>query len=78
MYISDFKLLDVLREKMGEQEALSIIEYINNRLEENYMPVKKEFSTNENLLRLEIKILETIHKYELEKLKFQLNQSSYT
>lgn len=77
MYISDFKLLDVLREKMGDQEALSIIEYINNRLEENYIPVKKEVYTNENLLRLEIKILETIHKYELEKLKIQLNQSLY-
>ncbi len=66
MYISDFKLVDILRDKMGEQEARTLVEYIGVRIEDNYVEAKKVFSTKEDLLKLELKILEAIHKNSLD------------
>ncbi len=66
MYISDFKLVDILRDKMGEQEARTLVEYIGVRIEDNYVEAKKVFSTKEDLLKLELKILEAIHKNSID------------
>lgn len=62
MYISDFKLVDILRAKMGEQEARTLVEYIAVRIEDNYVEAQKVFATKEDLLKLELKIAECIHK----------------
>jgi len=66
MYISDFKLVDILRDKMGEDEARALVEYIENQVEDKFTEARKVFATKEDLLRLELKITETIHKGDLE------------
>ncbi|MFN0049810.1 MAG: hypothetical protein ACKVOU_11870 [Cytophagales bacterium] len=62
MYISDFRLVDILRDKMGEEEARTLVEYIESKVEDKYLEAKNVFATKEDLLRLELKILESIHK----------------
>ena len=66
MYISDFKLVDILRDKMGEDEARMLVEYIETRVEDKFLDAQKVFATKEDLLKLEMRIQETAHKYHLE------------
>jgi hypothetical protein len=66
MYISDFKLVDILRDKMGEQEARTLVEYIEERIEDKYLEARAVFATKEDLLKLEMKILDNIHKANFE------------
>lgn len=66
MYISDYKLMDILREKMGEEEARTLVEYIEYRVEDKFIQAERVFATKEDLLKLELKIQETAHKYHLE------------
>ncbi|MFN0049635.1 MAG: hypothetical protein ACKVOU_10980 [Cytophagales bacterium] len=66
MYISDFRLVDILRDKMGEQEARTLVEYIEEKVEEKYVEARHIFATKEDLLKLELKILESVHKGNLE------------
>ncbi|MDX2195728.1 MAG: hypothetical protein NW207_04865 [Cytophagales bacterium] len=66
MYISDFKLLDILREKMGEDEARALVEFIEIKVEDKYIEAKNVFATKEDLLKLELKIVQVIHNNHLE------------
>ncbi|TAF74881.1 MAG: hypothetical protein EAZ53_07445 [Bacteroidetes bacterium] len=78
MYISDFKLVDILSEKMGAEEARTLVEYIGVRIEDNYVEAKKIFSTKEDLLKLEMKILENAHKNAIETQKLIADSKSET
>ena len=66
MYISDLKLINILRDKMGEDEAHSLVEYIESKVDDKFLEAKNVFTTKEDLLKLELKILESIHKNNLD------------
>ncbi|TAF77705.1 MAG: hypothetical protein EAZ53_01915 [Bacteroidetes bacterium] len=78
MYISDFKLVDILRDKMGEDEARALVEYIEVKVEDKYMEAKSVFATKEDLLKLELKITETIHKNGIETQKLIADSKNET
>ena len=66
MYVSDFKLVDILKDKMGDDEARILVEYIETRVENKFSEATQVFATKEDLLRLELKIQESIHKGNFE------------
>jgi DNA-directed RNA polymerase subunit L len=66
MYISDYTLVNILREKMGEQEAIALVEYIETKVEQKFVEAGQVFATKEDLLKLEMRIQETILKGNLE------------
>jgi hypothetical protein len=78
MYISDFKLVDILRDKMGEEEARMLVEYIELKVEDKYLEAKNVFATKEDLLKLEMKILDNAHKNALETQKLIANSQAET
>ena len=69
MYISDFKLVDILRDKVGETEARALVEYIESKVEDKFIEATNVFATKEDLLKLEIRIIETINHHNLESQK---------
>ena len=66
MYISELRLVDILRDKMGENEARTLVEYIETQIDDKFLEAHKVFATKEDLLKLELKIVEVVHKGNLE------------
>lgn len=56
MYISEIEMYEVLREKMDEKEAKTLVQYIESRVEHKFEHAKEVFPNKEDIYRLELKI----------------------
>ena len=56
MYISEIEMYEMLREKMDEREAKTLIQYIETRVEHKFEYAKEIFPTKEDFYRLELKV----------------------
>ena len=60
MHISDLEMYDLLKERMSEKEAREFVAYIETKVEGTFIDAKNIFSTKEDLLKLELKIVQQI------------------
>jgi hypothetical protein len=59
MVITSIDLFNVLKEKIGEQQAKSLTEYIEVKVEQKFESQKQMLATKEDVKNLEIKLAET-------------------
>ena len=59
MEITSIDLFNVLKEKIGEQQAKSLTEYIEVKVEQKFESQKQMLATKEDVKNLEIKLAET-------------------
>ena len=55
----EFKLYDLLRAKLGEQEAQSIVEFVRLEVKEAVEDKTQILATKEDMYKLDVKISET-------------------
>jgi hypothetical protein len=60
MHISELEMFEILRTRMSESEAKNFLTYIESKVEDKFLDAKDIFSTKEDLLKLELKIVQTI------------------
>ena len=60
MHISELEIFEILRTRMSESEAKNFLTYIESKVEDKFLDAKDIFSTKEDLLKLELKIVQTI------------------
>lgn len=56
MYVSEINLFNILKEKLGEKEAQTLVEYIDARVEKDVEDKKDILATKEDISRLEVEI----------------------
>jgi len=59
MIVTRIDLFNVLKEKIGEQQAKSLTEYIEVKVEQKFESQKQMLATKEDVKNLEIKLAET-------------------
>jgi hypothetical protein len=59
MVINSIDLFNVLKEKIGEQQAKSLTEYIEVKVEQKFESQKQMLATKEDVKNLETKLAET-------------------
>ncbi len=57
----ELKAYEILKTKLGEQEATTLIEYFENKAEEKYKDRKEIFATKEDLALLEARLTQRIY-----------------
>lgn len=58
MIISEIEMYELLREKMDQREAKTLVEYIESRVEHKFEHAKSVFPEKEDFYRMELKIAE--------------------
>lgn len=57
MTLSSFDLIKILREKIGEEQASALTNYIETKVHEEYESKKEGFATKEDIAKLETKLV---------------------
>lgn len=57
----ELKAYEILKNKLGEQEAATLIEYFETKAEEKYKERKDVFSTKEDIALLEARLTQRIY-----------------
>jgi NOL1/NOP2/fmu family ribosome biogenesis protein len=68
MIVSEIKLYELLKAKLGEKEAEAFVEILETKVDQKFEEAKLVLATKEDIARLDIKIAET--KAELIKWMF--------
>lgn len=72
MHITDLEMYDILKEKMSDKDARDFLKYIESKVEDKFVDAYSVFSTKEDLLKLELKIVQVITDSKTETLKWML------
>ncbi len=56
MQVSEIQLFQILKEKLGEKEAQTLVEYVETKVERGFEVKKDVLATKEDISRLEILI----------------------
>ena len=59
MIVSEIKLYELLKARIGEKEAEAFVEILETRVEKKFEESKDTIATKEDIARLEIKIADT-------------------
>jgi hypothetical protein len=68
MIVSEIKLYELLKAKLGEKEAEAFVEILEKKVDDKFEEAKQVLATKEDIARLDIKIAEA--KAELIKWMF--------
>lgn len=70
MVVSEIKLYELLKAKIGEREAEAFIEILENKVETRLNEKTTVFATKEDLARTEGKLLSTISEAKVDIIKW--------
>jgi hypothetical protein len=56
MHLTNIQLLKILREKLGEDQAESLVTFVESKVEQEFEDKKAMFATKEDISKLETKI----------------------
>jgi hypothetical protein len=59
MIVSEIKLYELLKAKLGEKEAEAFVEILEKKVDHKFDDAKETLATKEDIARLDIKIAET-------------------
>ncbi|MDP2682458.1 MAG: DUF1640 domain-containing protein [Deltaproteobacteria bacterium] len=59
MYVAEIELYEILKTKVGEKEARTLVEYIEAKVEKKFEEKKDTLATKQDIANLEIKIEKT-------------------
>ena len=59
MIVSEIKLYELLKAKLGEKEAESFVHILEQKVDDKFEDANKTLATKEDVARLDIKIAET-------------------
>lgn len=61
MVVSEIRLYELLKSKIGEKEAEAFIQILDEKVEKKFEQKKSEFATKEDVSNLRAKLLKTIY-----------------
>ena len=61
MVVSELKLYDLLKAKIGQEEAEAFIEILDNRVDKKFDEAKEHLATKADLANLETKLTRSIY-----------------
>jgi hypothetical protein len=61
MSVSEIKLYNILRTKVGDEQAQSLVEFVQNSVKDEFDNRKEVFATKEDLSNLRADLLKTIY-----------------
>ena len=61
MIVSEIKLFELLKAKIGEKEAEAFVEILETRVNNKFEEAKVTISTKEDLANLEVRLTKTIY-----------------
>ena len=56
MHVAEIELYEILKGKIGEKEARTLVEYIETKVDKKYEEKKDTLATKQDIARLELKI----------------------
>jgi hypothetical protein len=59
MIVSEIKLYELLKAKMGEKEAEAFVQILDTKVDQKFDEAKQVLATKEDIARLDLKIAET-------------------
>jgi hypothetical protein len=59
MIVSEIKLYELLKAKLGEKEAEAFVHILEKKVDDKFEDAKQTLATKEDIARLDIKIAET-------------------
>jgi hypothetical protein len=59
MIVSEIKLYELLKAKLGEKEAEAFVHILEKKVDDKFNDAKQTLATKEDIARLDIKIAET-------------------
>ena len=59
MIVSEIKLYELLKAKLGEKEAEAFVHILEQKVDDKFEDAKQTLATKEDIARLDIKIAET-------------------
>lgn len=59
MIVSEIKLYELLKAKLGEKEAEAFVEILEQKVDNKFEDAKQTIATKEDIARLDLKIAET-------------------
>lgn len=72
MVVSEIKLYELLKAKIGEREAEAFIEILENKVETKLKERTTIFATKEDLAKIEGKLLSTISEAKVDIIKWMV------
>jgi hypothetical protein len=74
MLVSDIKLYEILKLKLGEKEAEALVEFVDSKLKENDELNSKVLATKEDIKQLEVKMAQMEARLTMRMFYFWLGQ----
>lgn len=62
MHVAEIELYEILKEKVGEREAKTLVEYIETKVEKKFEEKKDLLATKEDLANLKTELMVQIEK----------------
>jgi len=72
MIVSDIQLFQILKQRLGEKEAETLVEFVDQRLKEANETNLKILATKEDLANLKTEIIATMERRFTEQMKWMI------